>query len=110
MMKRSVVLAYGAFCYSVFFAVFSYAILFIGNLGVRPSLDTVVEAPFGRALLIDVALLTAFALQHSIMARKAAPDDALQHHHRRSQAKDPGDGPNPEVSPPAHRRIARRAG
>lgn len=71
MTKRTLVLGYGLLCYSVFFAVFTYAILFIGNIGVSPSLDTVTDGDFVPALWIDVALLTAFALQHSIMARPA---------------------------------------
>lgn len=71
MLKRPSILAYGVVCYSVFFAVFSYAILFIGNIGISPSLDTLGEVPLARALLINAGLLTAFALQHSIMARPA---------------------------------------
>ena len=69
MLKKTLVLLYGAVCYILFFAVFSYAILFIGNIFVSPSLDQVGESNLVQALIIDVALLGAFALQHSIMAR-----------------------------------------
>ena len=69
MIKRISILAYGVLSYALFFGVFSYAILFIGNIGVTPSLDSVGTGSAGTALLIDIGLLAAFALQHSIMAR-----------------------------------------
>ncbi len=69
MIKRISVLTYGVVSYALFFGVLSYAILFIGNIGVSPSLDSVRTGSLGTALLIDVGLLAAFALQHSIMAR-----------------------------------------
>lgn len=71
MLKKSLVLTYGIVSYSLFFAVFNYAILFIGNILVTPSLDSPGEGGLVEALLIDIALLSAFALQHSIMARPA---------------------------------------
>ncbi len=71
MYKKSLVLAYGVISYALFFAVFNYAILFIGNIMVTPSLDSVGHDNLIEALLIDIGLLTAFALQHSIMARPA---------------------------------------
>jgi len=69
MFKRISIFAYGAICYAVFFATFLYAIGFIGNFAVPVTLDGPAVLPIGRALLIDVVLLGAFALQHSIMAR-----------------------------------------
>ena len=71
MFKRTLTLVYGVAVYALFFGVFSYTILFIGNILVSPSLDSPGNVPTGRALLIDIGLLTAFALQHSIMARPA---------------------------------------
>jgi protein-S-isoprenylcysteine O-methyltransferase Ste14 len=71
MLKRTLILAYGALTYLLFFAVFNYTILFIGNILVTPPLDSTGNSDLVRALLIDVGLLTAFALQHSIMARPA---------------------------------------
>ena len=71
MLKRTLILAYGALTYLLFFAVFNYTILFIGNILVTPSLDSTGNSDLARALLIDICLLTAFALQHSIMARPA---------------------------------------
>ena len=71
MLKKSLVLTYGVISYLLFFAVFNYAILFIGNILVTPSLDTVGSDNLINAILIDVGLLGLFALQHSIMARPA---------------------------------------
>lgn len=71
MMKKTLTLGYGLICYLLFFAVFNYAILFIGNILVTPSLDAVGKGNLMQALIIDVVLLTIFALQHSIMARPA---------------------------------------
>jgi protein-S-isoprenylcysteine O-methyltransferase Ste14 len=71
MLKRTLTLGYGVLVYLLFFAVFNYAIMFIGNIMVTPSLDSTGSSELSRALLIDIALLTAFALQHSIMARPA---------------------------------------
>jgi protein-S-isoprenylcysteine O-methyltransferase Ste14 len=71
MFRKSLVLTYGVLSYLLFFAVFNYTILFIGNIIVTPSLDSVAETDLLRALLIDLGLLGAFALQHSIMARPA---------------------------------------
>jgi len=71
MFKRSLTLGYGVLAYLLFFGVFNYAIMFIGNIVVTPSLDSTGNSDVGLALSIDIALLTAFALQHSIMARPA---------------------------------------
>jgi len=71
MFKRTLTLGYGVLAYTLFFAVFNYAIMFIGNIMVTPSLDSTGNSDPGLALLIDIGLLTAFALQHSIMARPA---------------------------------------
>ena len=71
MIKKSIILSYGIIAYTLFFAVFNYTILFIGNIWVTPSLDAVGSNNLTQALLIDIGLLTGFALQHSIMARPA---------------------------------------
>lgn len=71
MLRKSLVLLYGIVCYMLFFIVFNYAILFIGNIIVSPSLDTLVETDLATALMIDLGLLGAFAVQHSVMARPA---------------------------------------
>jgi protein-S-isoprenylcysteine O-methyltransferase Ste14 len=69
-MKRLIILAYGVLSYAVFLGVFLYAIGFIGGFGTPTSLDAEPHRPFGVALAIDLALLAAFALQHSGMARQ----------------------------------------
>jgi protein-S-isoprenylcysteine O-methyltransferase Ste14 len=70
-MSRIAIFAYGVLAYLIFFAVFLYGIGFIGGFLTPSMLDGVPRVPLGRALLIDLALLTAFALQHSGMARPA---------------------------------------
>ena len=69
MFKRLAVFTYGAVSYLVFFGTFIYACMFIGNCPLVKSLDSPSEGSWQTALLIDTALLSLFALQHSIMAR-----------------------------------------
>lgn len=65
------VFAFGILSYAVFFAVFLYAIGFIGGFFTPTTLDGVPTAPLGKALAIDIGLLGLFAVQHSVMARPA---------------------------------------
>jgi protein-S-isoprenylcysteine O-methyltransferase Ste14 len=69
MFSRIVTFIYGAGSYLVFFATFLYAIGFVGNFAVPKSLDSAAAGPWQTALLVDLGLLSLFALQHSIMAR-----------------------------------------
>lgn len=68
-MNRILTLAYGALCYAMFFFTFIYAIGFMGNVVVPKSLDSGPTDPWQVALAIDLALLSLFAVQHSVMAR-----------------------------------------
>jgi protein-S-isoprenylcysteine O-methyltransferase Ste14 len=70
-MARITILVYGALSYTAFFLTFLYAIGFLGNFGVPKALDSGAAGPLGRALLVDLGLLTLFAVQHSVMARPA---------------------------------------
>jgi protein-S-isoprenylcysteine O-methyltransferase Ste14 len=70
-MKRVPIFLYGVACYAVFFAVFLYAVGFIGNFGVPKSIDSPRDVPLATALLVNLGLLALFAVQHSVMARPA---------------------------------------
>jgi methanethiol S-methyltransferase len=70
MLKRILFFAYGSFSYLIFLGTFLYAIGFIGNFGVPTTLDGAAGGPLVVNLFIDAGLLTLFAVQHSVMARK----------------------------------------
>ncbi|MDH5631579.1 MAG: isoprenylcysteine carboxylmethyltransferase family protein [Gammaproteobacteria bacterium] len=71
MIGRILTLGYGLVSYALFFAVFNYSILFIGNILVSPSLDTLGPVNLPKALAINLGLMALFAIQHTIMARPA---------------------------------------
>ena len=70
-MNRLTIFLYGTLGYVTFLATFLYAVGFIGNFAVPKSMDSAADGPWQAALLIDLGLLSLFALQHSIMARPA---------------------------------------
>jgi protein-S-isoprenylcysteine O-methyltransferase Ste14 len=69
MFKRISIFLYGVASYAVFLATNLYAVGFIGNFGVPATLDGTPAISTGTALLVDMILLSVFALQHSVMAR-----------------------------------------
>jgi protein-S-isoprenylcysteine O-methyltransferase Ste14 len=70
-MSRIGIFVYGILSYAVFFAVFLYGIGFIGGFLTPTTLDQLPRSSVTHALIVDLALLAAFAVQHSGMARPA---------------------------------------
>jgi protein-S-isoprenylcysteine O-methyltransferase Ste14 len=74
MLKRFIVFLYGIVCYAVFFATNLYAIGFVANVLVPRGMDGPATGDLAGNLVIDLALVLLFALQHSIMARPRFKD------------------------------------
>lgn len=71
-MSRPLSLLFAVICYAIFFAVFLYLIGFVGDFAVLPK---TVDVPatsmgMGAAIIIDLALVALFGVQHSVMARQ----------------------------------------
>ena len=61
---------YGLVCYAISGVTLLYASGFVGNFAVPRAIDAAPMIAWPYALLIDVALLGVFGLQHSVMARQ----------------------------------------
>lgn len=61
---------YGIASYVVFFVTFLYAIGFVTGVIVPKTIDTGVVVPTSEALVVDLLLMSVFAIQHSVMARR----------------------------------------
>jgi len=70
-MSRATAILFAIVCYAIFFATFLYLVGFIGDFAViaktvdRPGASVGV----GGAVIIDLALIALFGIQHSVMAR-----------------------------------------
>jgi protein-S-isoprenylcysteine O-methyltransferase Ste14 len=65
------ILVYGLVSYLIFLASFLYAVGFVGDVVVPKTIDSGSETGTVTAILIDLSLLSLFAIQHSVMARPA---------------------------------------
>lgn len=71
-MQRSLFFTFGVFSHGLFLVVFAYMAGFVGNFIVPKSIDSpVVSGSVWLAVAIDLILLAAFAVPHSVMARPA---------------------------------------
>ena len=61
---------YGIASYVVFFVTFLYAIGFVTGVIVPKTIDTGMVVPTYQALAVNLLLMSAFAIQHSVMARR----------------------------------------
>ena len=70
-MSRSITMLFALVAYAIFFATFLYLIAFVGNIAVVPrTVDIGPASAPATALVINVALIALFGVQHSVMARK----------------------------------------
>jgi protein-S-isoprenylcysteine O-methyltransferase Ste14 len=66
---RAVAFIYGLVAYAIFFASFLYAVGFVEGMIVPTDIDSGIAAPATQAIIIDLLLMSLFAIQHSVMAR-----------------------------------------
>ena len=62
---------FGAVAYLTFLFTILYAIGFVSDFVVPKAIDTGAKSPVFEALAVNLALMSLFAVQHSVMARKA---------------------------------------
>jgi protein-S-isoprenylcysteine O-methyltransferase Ste14 len=69
-MGRFIAFLYGLVSYVVFFASFLYAIGFVEGLVVPKTIDSGTVVGLAEALIVNLLLMSLFAIQHSLMARR----------------------------------------
>src|SRR6202171_656464 len=69
-MGRIIAFLYGIASYVVFFVTFLYAIGFVSGMVVPKTIDTGTSVPTAEAFVVNLLLMSVFAIQHSMMARK----------------------------------------
>ena len=69
-MGKIIAFLYGLASYLVFFGTILYAIAFVSGQLVPKTIDTGAIVSVGEALIVNLLLMSLFAVQHSVMARK----------------------------------------
>jgi protein-S-isoprenylcysteine O-methyltransferase Ste14 len=69
-MNRLIAFLYGLISYAVFLVTFLYAIGFVSDLLVLKTIDDGTSASTSAAVVINIVLMSLFAIQHSVMARR----------------------------------------
>jgi protein-S-isoprenylcysteine O-methyltransferase Ste14 len=67
---RTAAFLYGILAYLAFFVTILYAICFLGGFVVPKTIDSGAAGPVAQAVIVDLLLMSLFAIQHSVMARK----------------------------------------
>jgi protein-S-isoprenylcysteine O-methyltransferase Ste14 len=69
MISRLLILLYALVSYALFTVSFLYALGFVGNYVVPKSIDVGSPVNWGEAIVVNLLLMSLFAIQHSVMAR-----------------------------------------